>query len=206
MESAPRPFLSNGSVKVKVKVTLRLTASQSVSLGVEPPSGAHDQICFTVWHLRSCFCGASSLTRGRGCLWYMLLAFASAVFLGSESLGTRDHILLSRTRDFPFRRTDLFQRLGKQTSTIERLFSMVSEPRPLLCNGSVNTFQHWKTAFSVAFVQMNELKNKWRYGSVLSSEFSVGDSHGNFVDLWRLKVCFEDFMCAIVQWDWKCVI
>jgi hypothetical protein len=28
----------------------------------------------------------------------------SAVFLGSESLGTRDHILLSQTRDFPFRR------------------------------------------------------------------------------------------------------
>jgi hypothetical protein len=32
--------------QVKVKVTLRLTASQSVSLGVEPPSGAHDQIFF----------------------------------------------------------------------------------------------------------------------------------------------------------------
>jgi hypothetical protein len=91
--------------QVKVKVTLRLTASQSVSLGVEPPSGAHDQIFFfTVWHLRSCFCGAPSLTRGRVCLLYMLLAFASAVFLGSESLGTRDYILLSPTRDFPFRR------------------------------------------------------------------------------------------------------
>jgi hypothetical protein len=34
--------------QVKVKVTLRLTASQSVSLGVEPPSGAHDQIFFTI--------------------------------------------------------------------------------------------------------------------------------------------------------------
>jgi hypothetical protein len=34
----------------------------------------------------------------------MLLALASAVFLGSESLGTRDHILLSQTRDFPFYR------------------------------------------------------------------------------------------------------
>jgi hypothetical protein len=69
-----------------------------------PPSGAHDQIFFTVWHLRSCFCGAPSLTRGRVSLLYMLLALASAVFLGSESLGTRDHILLSQTRDFPFRR------------------------------------------------------------------------------------------------------
>jgi hypothetical protein len=53
------------TVQVKVKVTLLLMDSQSVSLGVEPPSGAHDQIFFTVWHLRSGFCGAPSLTRGR---------------------------------------------------------------------------------------------------------------------------------------------
>jgi hypothetical protein len=33
------------------------------------------------------------------------------------------------------------QRLGKQTSTIDRLFSVGSTPRPFLCNGSVNTFQ-----------------------------------------------------------------
>jgi hypothetical protein len=35
---------------------------------------------------------------------YMLLALASVVFLGSESLGSRDHILLSQFWDFPFRR------------------------------------------------------------------------------------------------------
>jgi hypothetical protein len=74
-----------------VEVTLRLTVSQSVSLGVEP-------------QLRSCFCGAPSLTRGRVCLLYMLLALASVVFLGSESRGTRDHILLPQIWDFPFRR------------------------------------------------------------------------------------------------------
>jgi hypothetical protein len=34
----------------------------------------------------------------------MLLALASAVFLGSESLETRDHILLFQIWDFPFRR------------------------------------------------------------------------------------------------------
>jgi hypothetical protein len=34
----------------------------------------------------------------------MLLILASVVFLGSESLGTRDHILLSQIWDFPFRR------------------------------------------------------------------------------------------------------
>jgi hypothetical protein len=31
------------------------------------------------------------------------------------------------------------QRLGKHASTIERLFSMWPMPRPLLCNGAVNT-------------------------------------------------------------------
>jgi hypothetical protein len=49
-------------------------------------------------------CGAPSLTRGRVWLLYMLLALASAIFLWSESLGTRDHILLSQIWDFPFRR------------------------------------------------------------------------------------------------------
>jgi hypothetical protein len=53
--------------------------------------------CLTVTVL---ICGAPSLTRGRVCLLYMLLALASAVFLGSESLGTRDHILLSQIWDF----------------------------------------------------------------------------------------------------------
>jgi hypothetical protein len=32
----------------------------------------------------------------------MLLPFATAVFLGSESLGTRDHILFSQISDFLF--------------------------------------------------------------------------------------------------------
>jgi hypothetical protein len=68
------------------------------------PSGAHDQIFIIVWQLRSCFCGAPSLTRGRACLVYMLLVLASAVFLGSEFRGTRDHILLYQIWDFPFRR------------------------------------------------------------------------------------------------------
>jgi hypothetical protein len=34
----------------------------------------------------------------------ILLALASVVFLGSESLWTHNHILLSQIRDFPFRR------------------------------------------------------------------------------------------------------
>jgi hypothetical protein len=99
--------------KVKVKVTLRLTVSQSVSKSwCQAPSGAHDQIFITVWQLRSCFCGAPSLTRRQVCLSYMLLALASAVFPGSESLRTRDHILLSQIWDFPFLR--LLQLAGSQ--------------------------------------------------------------------------------------------
>jgi hypothetical protein len=48
------------------------------------------------------FCGTPSLTIGRFCLLYMMLVLASVVSLGSESLGTRDHILLSQIWDFPF--------------------------------------------------------------------------------------------------------
>jgi hypothetical protein len=43
-----------------------------------------------------------SLTKGRLCRLQLLLVFASAVILGYESRGTRDHILLSQIRDFPF--------------------------------------------------------------------------------------------------------
>jgi hypothetical protein len=42
----------------------------------------------------------SPLTRGWVCLLQLLLAFASAVILMSESRGTHDHILLSQIRDF----------------------------------------------------------------------------------------------------------
>jgi hypothetical protein len=79
------------------KVILRLTVSQSVSLGVEL------QIFVTPSQLRSFFCvWAPSLMRGWVSLLYTLLALASVVFIGSDSLGTRDHILLSQIRDFPF--------------------------------------------------------------------------------------------------------
>jgi hypothetical protein len=79
------------------------TDGQSVSKSwCQAPSEAHDQIFITVWQLRSCFCGAPSLTRGWACHLYMLLALASSVFLGSKSLGPRDHILLSGIWDFTF--------------------------------------------------------------------------------------------------------
>jgi hypothetical protein len=77
----------------QVKVTLRLTVSQSVSLG--------DETHLRLKTKKLLLCGRYGLVsvgrpRGRVCLLYMLLALASTVFLGSESLGTRDHILLSQ--------------------------------------------------------------------------------------------------------------
>jgi hypothetical protein len=43
--------------------------------------------------------------------------------------------------------------------------------------------QQWETVFSVESVQRSYLKSERRYDSDLSSEFSVEDSHGKFVDL-----------------------
>jgi hypothetical protein len=86
------------ALSLSLSLMLRPTVSRPVCLGAK-----HPRSLLHVWQLRSCSCGAPSLTRGRVCPLYMLLALASAVFLGSESLGTWDHILLSQIWDFPFR-------------------------------------------------------------------------------------------------------
>jgi hypothetical protein len=83
---------------------IRIT-TEGQSSGVswnKAPSGAYDQIFITVRQLQACWCGALSLPRGRVCHLQLLLILASAVI--DVTRGTRDHILLSQTWDFPFLR------------------------------------------------------------------------------------------------------
>jgi hypothetical protein len=68
-----------------------------------------------------------ALSDERVCPLEFLLAFASAVILVSEYLGTHNHILLSQIRDFPFRR--LLRRAGLRWK--------YSTPPP---HGSINEF------------------------------------------------------------------
>jgi hypothetical protein len=93
------------AISVRVRVAVRLAVfRQLVRLGAEPLK-THGQNSFS--QLNTCGHSpyiTSSLTRGWVCHLQLLLAFASASILRSESRGTRDHILPPQIRDFPFRR------------------------------------------------------------------------------------------------------
>jgi hypothetical protein len=54
-------------------------------LSIRHSSGAHDQIFVTLIQSGVCWCGTSSLTRGRVCSLQFRLGLASVVILGSES-------------------------------------------------------------------------------------------------------------------------
>jgi hypothetical protein len=87
-----------------VRVPLRLAVyRQSLGLGAEPLE-THGQNFFS--QLNTCGLYITfSLMRGWVCHLQLLLVLASAFILESESYGTRDtrdHILLSQIRDFPF--------------------------------------------------------------------------------------------------------
>jgi hypothetical protein len=76
---------------------------ESVRLGAKPLE-VHDQRFFQTNPWGCSPYVTSSLTRRWVSRLQLLLALASAVIFGSESRGTRDHILLSQIWDFPFRR------------------------------------------------------------------------------------------------------
>jgi hypothetical protein len=102
---------------LSLSLKLRPTVNWPVCLGIKHPSGANDQIFIIVRPLRVCWCGALSLTRGQVCHLQLLLVLACAVIFGSESRGTRDHILLSQNQDFPFRRLLRLAGLRRRYST-----------------------------------------------------------------------------------------
>jgi hypothetical protein len=81
---------------VEVEVTLRLTVSQAVCLGIEYPRGTCDQILFPVGKLLSEICGLVS--GGRPLWWEDGSAICSINTQRSELLGTHNHILLSHLR------------------------------------------------------------------------------------------------------------
>jgi hypothetical protein len=83
---------------------LRPTVNQPVCLGIKHPFVAYNQIFVTVRKFRVLLMrGALSDERTRLSFRIAVLALASALILWSETRGTRDYILLSQIRDFPFR-------------------------------------------------------------------------------------------------------
>jgi hypothetical protein len=77
------------------------TDGHSASLGVEPRLRLMTGYLLLSDSYGLVFMGRP-LLRGDGSVFcYVLLALASVVFLGSESLGTGDHLLLSQIWDFP---------------------------------------------------------------------------------------------------------
>jgi hypothetical protein len=91
--------------------------------------------------------------RGWVCRLQLLLALASAIIFMSDSRGTRDHILLSQIRDFPFRRLLRLARLRWRYSTPPSQGSLRKYPGSPNCL-PYNHFQRteWKTQFATVSI------------------------------------------------------
>jgi hypothetical protein len=91
--------------RTQVKVMLRPTVSRPLSLGARQTSGTLDQFFSSSFiilrQLRVHGCGTPSLMRGWVCSLQLLLGLPSAAFLGSESSGTHERILLSQNWNSP---------------------------------------------------------------------------------------------------------
>jgi hypothetical protein len=117
----------------KVKVTLRLKVSQSVSLGVEPHLGLMTRYLLLFDRYGLVHVGRP-LWREDGsvfcvCCW----SLPAQSFLGPESLGTRDHILLFQICDFLFVASyDSQSHGGGIRPRLTRVFSMNSRMNSLL--------------------------------------------------------------------------
>jgi hypothetical protein len=116
------------------------------------------------------------------------------------------------------------QRLGKHVSTIERLFSIWSAPRPLLCNGTVKTpktiWDNTRRCFPWGRCKVFKKKNsteRHRIQNKVSRCPPTGIwtwEQRNWIESslrnWQLQnngkkgisLCKEDFMCDLkIQWD-----
>jgi hypothetical protein len=82
---------------------LRPTVRRPICLAVKRPFGAYDQTYYCQTYAGLLISGTLSDERS-GLPFTIAAGLARAVILGSESRGTRDHILLSQIRDFPFHR------------------------------------------------------------------------------------------------------
>jgi hypothetical protein len=110
----------NLSLSLSLSVIRRITTdcqSASLSWNEAPIEGSRPHF-IPVRQLRVCWCEALSLTRERVRRLQLLLSLASEFILGSQSHGTRDHILLSQIRDFPFHRLQRLAGLRWRYSTL----------------------------------------------------------------------------------------
>jgi hypothetical protein len=161
---------------------------QSANPGIKHPFGAYDQIFITVWQLWFCFCGASSLMGGQVCLLYMLLALASAFLFGSESLWSRDHILLSQNWDFPFH--CLLRLAGSRWRYLTlppHRSELISKLVPLITPWHRPLRKHCLQQFLFCWVLIHCCRDVYTVSS-----------HSNGHDAGYRKYCFQQFVCCCV--------